>query len=177
MTTTGDFDQRARALREGFDESFASAVAAERPAQRDFLMIRVAGDAYALRLSEVQSLHVERQLVAAPSLVPGLLGLAGFRGVLTPVYDLSPLLGYAQQGAAKWLVVARNAAPVAFAFELFEAHVRVDWGQVSGTEPEGEGGVRGVVHSDGRAVPLLHLPALIESISRRIKAFEPSQER
>jgi purine-binding chemotaxis protein CheW len=166
-----------RALRDAFDGSFAAAVAAEPPAQLDFLTIRVAGDPYALRLSEVQSLHAERKLVAAPSLLPGLLGVAGFRGVLTPVYDLSSLLGYAQPGAAKWLVVAQHAEPIGFAFEVFDAHLRIDSAQVSGTEAEGEGALRGAVQTGGRAVPLLHLPALIEAILRRIKAFEPSQER
>jgi purine-binding chemotaxis protein CheW len=177
VTASSQLEHKLRSLREAFDRSFAEGVAPERPEQVDFLSIRVAGDPYALRLSEIQSLHVARKLVAAPSLVPALLGLAGFRGVLTPIYDLSPLLGYAAQPTAKWLVVARSESPIGFAFEGFDAHLRVDAERVSNLELASRDALCGVVQSGGLALPLLHLPSLIAGIAQRIKAFEPSQER
>ena len=177
MTDPSALEQKLHALRDSFDRSFAEASTAERPLQLDFLAIRVAGDPYALRMSEVQSLHADRALVTAPSLVDGLLGVAGFRGVLTPIYDLSLLLGYARQPAPKWLVVARNAAPIGFAFETFEAHLRASPERVSSAELGAEGALRGAVESGSRALPLLHLPSLIDGIARRIKDFEQTQER
>ena len=177
MNRQNDLDERLRSLREAFDGAFAAGEQAELPEQLDFLTIRIAGDGYAVRLAEVQSLHADRKLIAAPSLVPALLGVAGFRGVWTPIYDLASLLGYAQQSAAKWLIVARHAAPIGFAFEVFDAHLRVDSARVSNAEVAAQGAVRGAVRAGGGAVPLLHLPSLIDEITRRIKAYGSTQER
>ena len=171
MTSASPLDPKLFALREAFDQSFAEAVGGERPEQLDFLAVRIAGDPYALRLSEIQSLHASRRVVAAPSQLPELLGMAGFRGILTPVYDLARLLGYAAEPAAKWLVVVQQAAPVAFAFGGFEAHLRVTLDRVSTPELGSAAAVRGAVQSGTSALPLLHLPSLVEGIAQRIKTF------
>ncbi|HEY3255828.1 MAG TPA: chemotaxis protein CheW [Polyangiaceae bacterium] len=177
MTSTS-VDQKLLALRQDFDQSFARAAGGAQPSQLDFLSVRVAGDPYAIRLSEVQSLHADRKLVAAPSLLPELLGVSGFRSILTPVYDLAHLLGYAPQPMARWLAVVQSAAPIAFAFGDFDSHLRVSLDRVSAPEAAGGGAaVGGAVQDAGRTLPLLHLPSLVEAIAQRIKAFGPSQER
>jgi chemotaxis signal transduction protein len=177
VTAVTQIDPKLLALREAFDRSFAEAVGAERPEQLDFLALRIAGDPYAVRLSEIQSLHLSRKLTVAQSRVPALLGLAGFRGVLTPVYDLGQLLGYPAEPSAKWLVIARGAAPIAFAFGTFDAHLRAAQDQFSAPELGESAAIRGAIrHGDG-ALPLLHLPSLVEDIAQRIKAFGSSQER
>jgi chemotaxis signal transduction protein len=176
VTFEGSLDPKLRALRDAFDGSFAVPSGAELREYLDFIAIRVAGDPYVVRLSEIQSLHASRTLVAAPSLLPALLGVAGFRGVLTPIYDLGHLLGYTGEWSAKWLIVAQNAAPIGFAFGTFEAHLRVTLDQISPAEGE-TGAVRGAVSSDAGALPVLHLPSIVEGIAQRIKAFGPSQER
>src|SRR5204863_3892405 len=102
VMTSSSIEQKLSALRQNFDQSFARAAGGAQPSQLDFLAIVVAGDAYAIRLSEVQSLHADRKLVAAPSVLPELLGVCGFRGVLMPVYDLARLLGYGPGQAARW---------------------------------------------------------------------------
>jgi purine-binding chemotaxis protein CheW len=168
---------KAFALRAAFDQSFAEPVAGERPEQLDFLAVRIAGDPYALRLSEIQSLHASRSVVMAPSELPELLGIAGFRGVLTPVYDLARVLGYGAEPAAKWLVVVQHARPVAFAFAAFEAHLRVTHKSVSAAAIEDNASVRGAVQRGANALPLLHLPSLVAGIAQRIKAFGSVQER
>ena len=53
-----------------------------------------------------------------------LLGIASFRGAIVPVYSLAVLLGHPPTPGPRWLVIAAEA-PVAFAFELFESHLRV----------------------------------------------------
>ncbi|MEP7051402.1 MAG: chemotaxis protein CheW [Pseudomonadota bacterium] len=177
MTNSRPAEQKALSLREAFDQSFVEAVAGERPDELDFLEVRVAGDPYALRVSEVQSLHASRRIVAAPSQLPELLGMSGFRGVLTPVYDLARLLGYGAEPAAKWLVVARNSSPIAFAFGGFESHLRVVLDRVSAAALDSSGAVRGAVQRGGTALPLLHLPSLVAGIAQRIKAFGSTQEQ
>lgn len=174
-------EQKLTSLRAEFDRSFSVAAGGPRPSELDLLAIVVGGDAYALRLSEVRSLHADRKLVAAPSVLPELLGLCGFRSVLTPVYDLAQLLGYGAGRAARWLVVAEAASPIAFAFEGFDSHLRVVLESVSAPETSNAdthtAAVVGAVRADGATRPLIHLPALVEGIARRIKAVGPSQER
>lgn len=177
MTHPDTVDPQLRALREQFDGSFAKASGAARPEQLDFLAIRVAGDPYAVRLSEIQSLHASRKLVPTPSQVPGLLGLAGFRGVLTPIYDLGQLLRSPDAPSAKWLVVAQSAAPIGFAFANFDAHLRVTLDRVSTADAGASALVQGAVVTAAGALPLLHLPSIVEGIAQRIKAFGSSQER
>ena len=177
LSTTSE--HKLLALRQEFDLSFSLAAGGPQPAQADFLAIVVAGDAYAIRLSEVRSLHAERRLVAAPSVLPELLGVCGFRSVLTPVYDLAQLLGYGAGRAARWLAVVEGALPIAFAFEGFDSHLRVALEDVSAPETANAGAsaVVGAVQSAGLTRPLLHLPSLVEAIAQRIKALRPSQER
>ena len=174
---TNAIEPKLLALREAFDRTFAEAVGGERPEQLDFLAVRIAGDPYALRLSEVQSLHASRRVVAAPSELPELLGMAGFRGVLTPVYDLAQLLGYSAERSAKWLVVVQHASPIAFAFGGFEAHLRVTLDRVSTPQVGSSAAVRGAVQHAAKALPLLHLPSLVEGIAQRVKTFGSVQER
>jgi chemotaxis signal transduction protein len=177
MTESQELDDRLRTLREEFDHSFALAAVQGQAEQLDFVAIRIAGDPYVLRLSEVASLHADRRLVGAPSLLPELRGIAGFRGILTPVYDLGALLGYAAQANSKWLVVAQWSAPIAFAFEAFETHLRIPTDRVSLASSNASSAVNGAVQYGDAAVPLLHLPSLIEGVLQRIKALGLSQER
>ena len=171
--------QRISALRQDFDQAFARPAGGERPLQLDFLAIRVAGDPYAIRMSEIQNLQADRKLVVLPSLLPELLGVSGFRSILTPVYDLAQLLGYGPQSKARWLVVAESASPIAFAFGEFDSHLRLPLDAVSLPQPEhgNLAAVGGAVRTTGITLPLLHLPSLVEAIAQRIKAFGPSQER
>src|SRR5688572_94281 len=125
MTNSRDLSATAGELRSAFDRSFAESIAASPPPQLDMLAIRVAEHRYALRLSEVLAVHADRRLVPVPSALPELLGLAGLRGVVVPVYDLRRLLGYAAGVAPRWLALVRAPAPFAVAFEQFEAHLRL----------------------------------------------------
>jgi chemotaxis signal transduction protein len=170
-------ERKLLSLRQEFDQSFVRAAGGPQPSQLDFLAIVVAGDAYAVRLSDVRSLHADRKLVAAPSVLPELLGMCGFRSVLTPVYDLAQLLGYGAKRDARWLVVVEGAQPIAFAFEGFDAHLRVPLESVSAPDEASAGAVGGAVLNLGVTRPLLRLPSLVEAIAVRIKALRPSQER
>ncbi|HKO53719.1 MAG TPA: chemotaxis protein CheW [Polyangiaceae bacterium] len=179
MTGSTSIDQKLSALRREFDQSFALPVADVEAATLDFLAIRVAGDPYAVSLSEIQSLHADCKLVVAPSLLPELLGFSGFRSVLMPVYDLAQLLGYRGGLSARWLVVANSFAPIAFAFGDFDSHLRVTQERVSAPETDESkaAALGGAVQNAGVTLPLLHLPSLVEAIAQRIKAFGPAQGR
>ena len=64
------------------------------------------GAPFAFRLAEIAGVAVDRKLTSLPSPVPELLGLAGLRGRLVPVYSLTALLGGTPEGTAgRWLVL------------------------------------------------------------------------
>jgi chemotaxis signal transduction protein len=177
VSGSSQLDPKLLALREAFDRSFAEAAEAGGSQRSDFLAIKIAGDAYAVRLSEVASLHADCSPVTAPSLLPELLGIAGFRAVLTPIYDLGALLGYGVGRPAKWLMIARASLPIGFAFDGFDAHLRVPLDRITAEQAGAGAHIRGAVRADGAPLPLLHLPSVVEGIARRIKALGPSQER
>jgi purine-binding chemotaxis protein CheW len=159
----------AAALRISFDEGFAAAPAASRSERlEDVLAIRVGGDPYALRLSEIAGLHCDLKIVPVPSSITQLLGIAGLRGMMAPVYDLAALLRYPPAARPSWLVIAGGAQPVGFAFETFEAHLRVSEESSENGEAQGGGATRrqtrGTVRAAGALRPIIHMASVMEMI-------------
>jgi chemotaxis signal transduction protein len=174
---TRPLETAAAQLRAKFDASFAVQQALSAGAEVDVLAIRITGHGYALRLSEVLAVHAERQLTPVPSPVPALLGLVGVRGLVVPIYDLRLLLGHGAGPAPRWLALARATSPIGFAFEAFEAHWRLSVAAVvAGAAGEGAGNrfAPGSVKTDAGPRPLLHLPSLVESVTKHTR---PSSER
>jgi chemotaxis signal transduction protein len=116
--------ERVVEMRREFDRIFAVAPRAKESAEHDLLAIRVGDERYALRLSDIAGLFVDKKVVRVPGGGRALLGMAGFRGAIIPVYGLRTLLGIPASGAPRWLVIAA-AAPVGFCFEGFEGQLRV----------------------------------------------------
>jgi chemotaxis signal transduction protein len=126
MTAPYNLEQRLRSFRHAFDHTFAAAPLTTVEAFEDLLAIRLAGDAYALRLCEIRGLVASRKIVSLPSRRPELLGLAGIRGSLVAVYDLAALLGYrADSKPPSWLALAGASESIGLGFEAFEGFLRV----------------------------------------------------
>jgi chemotaxis signal transduction protein len=117
-----DFAARAAALRDVFDRGFAAPPPSAVQAAEDFLAIRLEDAPYALRLADITALAVDSRIIAVPGQFPALLGLAGFRGALLPVYALGALLGHDATLPARWLV---RADELAFAFTRLDGHLRL----------------------------------------------------
>lgn len=84
----------ADSLRAEFDGGFARPP--ELHAAEEFvqlLRIEVAEALYALPLQELSGAFVLKSLLPLPGAPPALLGLAGFRGTVVPIYSLATLLG------------------------------------------------------------------------------------
>lgn len=162
-------------LRREFDRSFAHGVAERADRLEDLLAIRIAGEAYALRLAEVRGLSVGRPVVPLPRPGPALMGLAGVRGAIVPVYDLARLLGCPPVAASPWLALAAGA-PVGFAFEAFEGQLRLPREAI--VEAEGEGWARRQVREIARAAdlarPVVHLPSVLADIERATRQNLPA---
>jgi chemotaxis signal transduction protein len=157
--------RQVQTLKRDFDRGFAEPMRPPAPASLDLLRVRLGGDPWAVALTDIAGLHSGKPVTPVPTRAPALIGLAGFRGVLTAIYDLPALIGLAPIGTPRWLMVAAGR-PVAFAFAELDGHLRVE---AAALLPVGaEGGtawIRGFVEDQGRRLPILHLPALLAKIS------------
>jgi chemotaxis signal transduction protein len=169
--------ERARALRDLFDRGFAEPASASAGESTDFLAVRVNGDPYALRLSELLGLVADKRIVKTPSRSDALLGLAGFRGAITPVFDLARLLGYPPADAPRWLALTRDGALIGLAFELFEAHFRITSEALVKDAADERPGLRGAVREQTLTRPIVHFPTLLTLIERHAPSSGASQER
>ena len=165
-------------LRRAFDRSFAEPPRGEVVPAEAFLAIRAGGDAWALRLGEIAGLFKDRKVTPLPTAAPGLLGIAGLRGGLFPVYDLATLLGHPRSEPPRWLVLAKGADPLALAFDVFEGHLRVPRERVTAAGPGG------VVRHAERAVrvgdaarPILDVVSIVREIENRARSDGPAKER
>jgi chemotaxis signal transduction protein len=158
------------ALRDEFDRSFAEAPPSM-ATRTDFLAVRIGGDPYALALADVAALHHDHKVVPIPSRAAELLGIAGFRGLIAPVYDLGALLGYGRAPACRFLFLARGRAPVALAFERFEGHLRLGHeGAVPATAGDrARSHLCGAVRFHDAVVPLIDLGSVLEVIAGRVR--------
>jgi chemotaxis signal transduction protein len=185
----------AAAMRDAFDRSFAEAAGRESqeppaggfaashdPAKspagsEDFLAVRVGGDPYALRLSEIGAIHRDRKVVPVESPIAEFSGLASFRGGMAPVYDLGALLGYSAGGPRRWLVLSRPPRLLGFAFDAVEGHLRASRDGISLPQhDERARHVRGAVRVGAVLYPLVHIASLIEAIERLVHSDNRPKE-
>ena len=187
-----DMARRKAQLREAFDSAFALP-----PVQRDdgrevFLIVGAGSGRYAARLDALLGLERGRKIVPLPSPAPGLLGLAGFRGQLIPVFDLAMLLGASAAGRGsgpgvpqgevargpQWLVLCKGQPAVALAFGRFEGLVLVSSQDVF-AGPPGErpsGLAPQTVRVGSHNLSVMDVPSLVAAATRRLAAKGVDQE-
>jgi purine-binding chemotaxis protein CheW len=155
---------QAAALRDAFDRSFTRAPHTDTADVERLLAIGIGSDRYVMRLAEVGGLFTDKKITPLPSHAPALLGIAGFRGTVLPVYDLATLLGYARAAAPRWLLLAVGA-PIGLAFERFDGHltVRADAIVREASADASVQGAREFLHG-GVAVPVVRLAAVLDTI-------------
>ena len=163
-------NEGADELQQAFDRSFALApnTEADADAVENLLAVRVGSRTYALRLAEVSGLFVDKKITWLPSPVSELLGIAGLRGTVLPVYDLGMLLGCPRAAAPRWLLVTA-AQPVGLAFDGFDGYLRV---RLEAIVPEvraeaRERHVREVVQAIDLVRPLVSMASVLASIKNR----------
>jgi chemotaxis signal transduction protein len=162
---------RVAELRAAFDRSFSEAPSREVAALEDLLDVRVGRTPYALRVAEMSGLFADVKITPMPTRVPELVGIAGFRGSILPVYDLRAMLGYTMDRNARWLAIAA-AAPLGLLFDRFEGHVRVRRDAIV-PQDRRDGDVRHVremVQLNGLARPIVSIGSILETITSRVHA-------
>jgi purine-binding chemotaxis protein CheW len=173
----GLFVGRVEELRRAFDRSFAETPRHDTEALVDLLAIRVAGDAYALSLAEVAGLFVDRAVTPLPTNVPELLGIAGFRASLVPVYDLRPLLGYPGGETPRWMVSTSGDRAVGLAFDQFEQHLRVPRTACATDDSHAHRHVRQIATTAAGVRPVIDLVSVLEAIKARTHGAARPKER
>ena len=169
---------QASELRLAFDRTFAESPRRDTAPTEDLLALRLGSEPYAVRLSEIAGLFADREITRLPGGATALLGIAGFRGNVVPVYDLHVLLGRSTAKALRWLMVAAGA-PVAFAFEAFDGHLRASRDAIVPADVEGqpEKYVREFISDGGLIRPIACLPAILDAIMKHIPQVAPREER
>jgi purine-binding chemotaxis protein CheW len=155
---------RAEDLRDNFDRAFAAAPELPAPAHVDLLRVRVAGEPYAIVLSEIAGLHVDLHVVPMPSPAPELLGVVSVRNAIMPVYDLRAVLASAAGPPPRWLVIGRCTPVLGFAFDGFDGHARVGAHMVAKSTAAS---VRGALMLEGRAHQVIDLAVIAADILTR----------
>jgi len=156
--------QRAAELRRAFDRSFAEPPSAGKSANHDLLAIRLDVQHFALRLADVAGLFVDKKITPVPGASGLLLGIAGFRGIIAPVYDLQRLLGYPAVRDPRWLVMAASAS-VGFAFAAFDRQLRIPAAAITPQQGgDAQSLTSAVVQHEGVLRPIIELPRVLKVI-------------
>jgi chemotaxis signal transduction protein len=151
-------DQRLAELRSAFDDTFARPLAQPPRDWVEFVLVVAGGHRYAIRISELAGLEVDRTIVPLPLEAPGLLGLAAVHGGLVPVFELAAILGGDRaKTPARWLALHRDTALIALAFDELEESRRVPVQDVSQA-----------IQTDSGVVHVVDLPSVISKIRQTL---------
>jgi purine-binding chemotaxis protein CheW len=160
----------AAELRAAFDAAFTRPAGAQAPQAVAVLALRAGGAPVAVRVLETAGIMAARVIVPVPSPRPELLGVAGIRGAVVPIYSLARLLGRAEDGAPRWVVLAAAGAErVGLAVAVFERHLVVPAADVRPAAHPGaaERHAPEVLHLGGEVTPVLSVPSLVHAIRHR----------
>lgn len=181
MTSLSPTSGRVVELRSAFDRERAAPSSSNTEVHTESLLaIRVSRDAYAIRVSEISGLATDRKIVAFPSPIPELLGVAGVRGALVPVYSLAGLLGYgAETGQARWLVLCGTEESFGLAFSDFEGYMRMPRTQLHQAEQKDvtRTHVTHVARATDMVRAVVSIPLLREAIQERCRKNSVPKER
>lgn len=155
-------------LRRAFDRSFAEP--AIQPAQTvvRLISLEVAGRPLAIETGQIAGLAKVKRIVPLPSRIPELLGIAGIRGGVVPVFSLAALLEIESRGNPQWLALAKSETSMALAFDALTGQVEVAAPDIYPDEVEGRiAFVRMLVRIGAEVRPLLDIFRIAQEIHRK----------
>jgi chemotaxis signal transduction protein len=160
-----NLSRRADELRREFDRSFASPPILAREATVDLLAIEVGMNRHAIQLAEIAGLYTDKKITRVPGSKPAMIGIAGFRGTIAPVYDFASLMGYPPSQAPRCMIVMATA-PIAFAFDAFDGQQRVSRESIRPRQPGDapHGYARDLVQYGNDLISIIDLGALMTAV-------------
>ncbi len=160
--------QRLERLRDSFDRTFAVPPAEQMQHRDEYLIVGSEAEKYALRVNALAGLLKGRKIVPLPVAAAGLLGLAGFRGQLVPVFSLASLLGFnPEAGAPPWFAVCRAEQAVALAFHRFHGSARISPEDIFEEEPA-QGKSRQCFRHETGIVRIIQVPSIVAAACERL---------
>jgi len=93
-------------LRAEFDQSFTLAPAEPATDEREFVIVKAGGTSFALPVTGLSGIERQKVIVPVPSKLPALLGLAGVRNGIVPVFSLAKVLGIVDSGLREEELIA-----------------------------------------------------------------------
>ncbi len=165
-------------MRVRFDRGFAAAPVARDEAVESFLAVKIGSEGYALRLGDMTGFAAARKIVPLPSPVAEMLGLAGIRGVVVPVFSLAALIGYPRvDESPRWFVLCGTAEPLALGFDDFDGYLELPRSDVSvaadvdgGDERRaGRAHVGHVVRARDEVLGVIDVPSVVKAIQVAIQ--------
>jgi len=171
----GAWRARAQSLRDAFDRTFseAPAVIASSAALR-FFGLRVGGDPFALRMTDVARLHTGGTVVPIPSPSPTLLGIASVRNALVAVHDLHVLLGHPAGGSRRFWILVRPGRPVGLAFDDLDGHFEADPTSPLEAAAGAARHTRGATRSGASIRPIIDVASILGALARATGADHTS---
>ena len=157
----------AAGLARDFDLGFSRAAEVEHAAEENLLVIELGAQPFAVRVSEVRAIVTTPRIACVPSSAPALLGIAGIRGEILPVFDLARLLGVANvERGLRWSLLAGDAERAALAFHHFDRFERVHATAVARFVPEGSSApfVEEVVRLERGVVSIIRVARLLSGL-------------
>lgn len=168
----------AAELRRAFDQSFAHAPIEPSADFEELLAIRVAGDPYAVRFRDVAGVCPMPNVLALPAETPGLLGIAGVRGAVVPVFGLAALLGHRHApDAPKWTLLVGREEPLALAFHDLDGCVRVPRPSLHADARPARPHVAEVARLEAEVRAIISIPLVIAAIREQAALEWPAKER
>ena len=154
-------------LQREFDETFAAPLPEPGPKRERLLAIRISGDPYAVRVSEVAAVAKPERLVRFPAKQPEFLGVASVRGSIFPVYSLAAIVapGTADPASA-WILLCDQADPLGLAFQSLEGSFDVPSAELAASSQASNPYVTGMVRWGSTSRPVIQLSSAV----RRLKA-------
>ena len=180
MNETQLVESKAAALRQAFDLSFALPPPPASQEVEDLLMLRVAGNPYAIRLRDIAGMVAGRKVVPVPAVTLDLLGLAGIRGGVVPVFGLASILGYGQApGSPRWMILCGAEEPIALAFSDFEGYLRLPKSSLHADENlrATRQYVNQVASTEAGARAVISIPLIMATIRNRSGHNRPAREQ
>jgi chemotaxis signal transduction protein len=164
----GDRIDRAGEMRQAFDHAFALRASVAAADVEDLLAIRVAGEAYAVRVRDIIEIATKCKVVPVPAAAHDLLGLAGIRGAIVPVFGLASILGHAQE-PVRWIISCSSHDPIALGFSELEGHLRVARSSIYANTTPPRPYLTELARDDGEVRAMIAIPQLVATLRTRSK--------
>jgi chemotaxis signal transduction protein len=156
-------------MRRAFDQSFATPHVDVSESLERMITIRLGGEPFVMRASHISGIARAKRIVSLPSRSPEVLGLAGIRGTLVPVFDLRGILRLKPCASTpSWLALVVDHVPIALGFDEFDGQVELSPANLYADESSTPRKHVQLLARIGSSVhPVIDIPSILEVIREK----------